>query len=273
MSLAVIIINMHSQLFCKEVRLVHSLTLHCDVGVPINHLDRSGNTPLHYAAKYGHLDLCRVLIESNGSPALRNSVGQSPYDVAESHVVRQYLLPLQLAIEREMNPTSVAAIPPPPIGGMGNFFPGAPAGIPIYSTAPPPPSTATNPAYPPPPVYQSNPPPVTPTVHSVGAPVVNSAQGQVYAPPPSTSPAGISAPLGRPNVFVNNSTNLPVPSTSGPHESSSPPVIQHSTSGNDLQNTSPQTVAAPPPQWTPSIPSAPSSGSQTASRRVIQPGI
>lgn len=62
--------------------------------------DQNGNTPLHYAAKYGHLDLCKHLIDSGSSVIAKNYQKQTPYDVAESHSVRQYLLPLQLQAER-----------------------------------------------------------------------------------------------------------------------------------------------------------------------------
>jgi hypothetical protein len=55
---------------------------------------------LHYAAKYGHVDLCKVLIDRGGSLGKRNKQNQNAYDVAENHVVRQYLLPLVFQAER-----------------------------------------------------------------------------------------------------------------------------------------------------------------------------
>lgn len=64
-------------------------------------MDRAGNTPLHYASKYGHLELCRYLIEVGASPGRKNNSHQTPYDAAaEHHTVRQYLLPLQFQAER-----------------------------------------------------------------------------------------------------------------------------------------------------------------------------
>lgn len=63
-------------------------------------LDNTGNSPLHYAAKYGHQDLCRLLVGKNAFPGKRNDKGETPYDVSESHTVRQYLLPLQFQSER-----------------------------------------------------------------------------------------------------------------------------------------------------------------------------
>jgi hypothetical protein len=69
-------------------------------GVPIDLQDDSGNTPLHYAAKYGHHDLCKVLVGKGAFAGKRNNVEQTPYDVSENHIVRQYLLPLQFQSER-----------------------------------------------------------------------------------------------------------------------------------------------------------------------------
>jgi hypothetical protein len=64
-------------------------------------VDQAGNTPLHYASKYGNIDICRFLIERGASPGRKNSRNETPYDVAgEHHVVRQYLLPLQFQAER-----------------------------------------------------------------------------------------------------------------------------------------------------------------------------
>lgn len=56
---------------------------------------------VHYCSKYGHLDLCRWLIGLGCSPASKNQNGESPYDVAENHLIRQYLLPLQFQAERD----------------------------------------------------------------------------------------------------------------------------------------------------------------------------
>ena len=76
-------------------------------GVHVEQPDRNGSTPLHYASKYGHLELCKHLVERGAYPARRNNFNQTPYDLAESHTVRQYLLPLQLSAERgEDNPST-----------------------------------------------------------------------------------------------------------------------------------------------------------------------
>jgi hypothetical protein len=69
-------------------------------GTPVCVFDKHGNSPLHYAAKYGHLELCKYLVEQGAAAHIKNKAKQSPYDVAESHLVRQYLLPLLLQAER-----------------------------------------------------------------------------------------------------------------------------------------------------------------------------
>jgi hypothetical protein len=73
----------------------------CFAGVPVESVDNHGNTPLHYACKYGHLDICKYLIELRASPCRKNNSGETPYDVAgDHHTVRQYMLPLQFQAER-----------------------------------------------------------------------------------------------------------------------------------------------------------------------------
>ena len=71
------------------------------LGVAVDLIDQQGNTPLHYAAKYGHLDLCRTLIERGAFAGKKNDQGQTAYDTAGSHTVRQYLLPLHFQSERK----------------------------------------------------------------------------------------------------------------------------------------------------------------------------
>lgn len=76
-------------------------------GVDINLLDKNRNTPLHYASKFGNIDVCRYLVALNCLTGSRNTSGQSPYEVAESHLVRQYLLPLQFQ-EEARHPDAIA---------------------------------------------------------------------------------------------------------------------------------------------------------------------
>jgi hypothetical protein len=75
------------------LQLIFSRGVHCEQP------DKNGSTPLHYASKYGHLELCKHLVERGALPAKKNTLNQTPYDLAESHVIRQYLLPLQFNAE------------------------------------------------------------------------------------------------------------------------------------------------------------------------------
>ena len=59
--------------------------------------DLLGNTPLHYAAKYGHPDLCKVLIDRGSFAGVKNNQGQTAYDVCSGPSVGQYLQPQHFA--------------------------------------------------------------------------------------------------------------------------------------------------------------------------------
>lgn len=81
-------------------------------GVSVEFLDKSGNTPLHYASKGGYLDLVKYLVDAGASVLRKNNQNQRAYDVAESHVIRQFLLPLQFKAEaEEQNNTARGAGP------------------------------------------------------------------------------------------------------------------------------------------------------------------
>ncbi len=43
---------------------------HWLIGVSVNFPDLQGNTPLHYAAKYGNFELCKVLEERGASAGI-----------------------------------------------------------------------------------------------------------------------------------------------------------------------------------------------------------
>lgn len=60
--------------------------------------DKAGNTPLHYAAKGGHTDVVKMLVGQGAAVERRNASKLTAYDVASDHVIRQYLLPLQLKV-------------------------------------------------------------------------------------------------------------------------------------------------------------------------------
>lgn len=76
-------------------------------GISMESLDANGNSPLHYAARAGSIDICKLLIENGCNPARRNSHQQTPYDYSQNHVVRQYLLPIQLKAEAGSQPAQM----------------------------------------------------------------------------------------------------------------------------------------------------------------------
>lgn len=54
-------------------------------GVPVNAQDGDGNTPLHIAAAYGHIDIVKILLNYPGSTILLNKEGRQPIDVAKHY--------------------------------------------------------------------------------------------------------------------------------------------------------------------------------------------
>lgn len=118
-------------------------------GANINVVDYSGNTALHYACLSDNkaiVETVRLLVTQFGASVVaKNSLGQTPYDLATLNGVRQYLLPLQLQQETRDAldnggvglPPGIdlggmriqnSALPPPPMGGMG--MPGPPPSTP-----------------------------------------------------------------------------------------------------------------------------------------------
>ncbi|CAB9528209.1 Ankyrin Repeat [Seminavis robusta] len=75
-------------------------------GVDLTYMDSAGNTPLHYAClstdTLRTLPTVKLLVtELGASVVAKNSLGQTPYDVATVNSVRQFLLPLQLQQETQ----------------------------------------------------------------------------------------------------------------------------------------------------------------------------
>jgi len=62
----------------------------------INVVDSQGDTPLHDAARNGHLLVVRLLVE-NGATFLRNNDQKGPAQVASVEAVQEYLWLPQLA--------------------------------------------------------------------------------------------------------------------------------------------------------------------------------
>ena len=76
-------------------------------GISVDFSDQNGNSPLHYGAKYGNLEICKILIKAGASITKKNKSQHSAYDVAEGYdTVRQYLLPLLFQAERNNEDSS-----------------------------------------------------------------------------------------------------------------------------------------------------------------------
>ena len=232
-------------------------------GTNIHLPDQSGNTPLHYAAKYGHLDLCKYLIEKGCQVAYKNKQQQSAYDVAESHLVRQYLLPLFLQADRQDG----APIPPPPMGmGMGmqqSHVQMQPAYNPAAVNPPMPVSQPQQSMYPPFPNFSSNQqlPTLSTSQPTATNPNINVPPMQIYTPAPYYSAPQQSKPAatgGATNriiqpgslqflfhfLFIN--LLIFVSFTDGFHSSASDPVLQQKY-GHIIERPS----IAPPPTGPP----------------------
>lgn len=102
-------------------------------GVDLTFIDSSGNTPLHYACMSTNqtraLGVVKMLVqEFKASPTAKNSMGQTPYDLALLDSVRQFLLPIQLQAETQhaIDNGGVGLPPGIDMGGMRIKNPAAP---------------------------------------------------------------------------------------------------------------------------------------------------
>lgn len=210
------------------------------LGASVHLLDSQGSTPLHHAAKNGHLDLCRVLIE-NGAPAhLTNKQNQTAYDIAENHLVRQYLLPLVLQSEK------AAGIVPPPVPGMS--FGGMDYGSSYTSQPPPPPQQHS--------YLQQQSMPVGPP--SMPAPMMQGSSYAPYAPPAPPSypndapvtPMTMHTTINTHSSMANsNSNGLSGIQPDGFHSSMSDPMLQ-AKYGHNIERVN---IAPPPMAGGPSM--------------------
>lgn len=61
-------------------------------GAHVNSVDCENCTPLHAAVMQRHPDVVRFLLENGADPAMKNSEGETPYDLAKSGTIRKMLL-------------------------------------------------------------------------------------------------------------------------------------------------------------------------------------
>mmetsp|Transcript_20316 Transcript_20316/g.30029 ORF Transcript_20316/g.30029 Transcript_20316/m.30029 type:complete len:477 (-) Transcript_20316:122-1552(-) len=112
-----------------------------ELGADLNAKDNNGNTAMHFAAKGGKIETVRILVDMGLSSFSRNSSKQSPYDLATNHVVRQYLLPLQLKGEASshdalqqntaFNSNHSNPIQPPPNAALEALMQASQPGLPL----------------------------------------------------------------------------------------------------------------------------------------------
>lgn len=161
-------------------------------GVSIDLPDNQGNTPLHFAAKYGHVELCKVLLERGSSLSRKNKQNQNAYDISENHIVRQYLLPLVFQAERSQPPEQMQQQQPTFQSSVTS------ANVTEYAAAPAPPPSSSLPMPSMMNPFQSRQGlPTAATSTNSGAPFNSTAQ---LGPPPQVPFAaqGIVPPVYRP---------------------------------------------------------------------------
>ena len=54
-----------------------------------NVIDEFGNTPLHYALHYGHVDVVKLLLESGANLHCHNHKGKTPLDLLETALAKK----------------------------------------------------------------------------------------------------------------------------------------------------------------------------------------
>lgn len=213
-------------------------------GVSVELADTGGNTPLHYASKYGHLELCKLLVSRGCSAAAKNLGNQSPYDITENHVIRQYLLPLQFQSERQsgMNDTVYGASSDSAYNSYGQI----PINVPV-----------SNPNSYPPPMQQHQ---------SQQIPYSSQPPSAVQVQPP---PMAVLSPN---RTIINVNQPLPIPNNSLPHTFPVP------ISNSSLPMSQPPAAVSPAviqPATTAVGSSSSSTGGSTGTTpgRTFQPGM
>ncbi|KAJ8598295.1 hypothetical protein CTAYLR_006003 [Chrysophaeum taylorii] len=240
-----------------------------DLGVDVDMLDRRAReTPLHHGARAGHLRICQILVAEGASPVARNTRHETPYDVARDLSLRQWILPLQMQAEAEVE-SKIPAVGPPPLApswgdkSNNNTTPRVPGDNLI-----PPPLDAQRPP-------TSAPPVSTPPPSNVGDSALRSPLGLANAPHLSPPQGGAIPPpqqvaLGPPPRFPRARVpgQYSMASTrrdalgryaDGFHSSSSDPVLaaKYGNTNANYANLPPPPTTLPPPPPPPSISSMP----------------
>ena len=78
----------------KELLLISGVDIDCPSGNRSRSEDKMRNTPLHWAARGGHLEVAELLIEAGADPEVKNLAGNTACDMVEDTQGFQELLPV-----------------------------------------------------------------------------------------------------------------------------------------------------------------------------------
>ncbi|GAM26601.1 hypothetical protein SAMD00019534_097760 [Acytostelium subglobosum LB1] len=62
----------------------------------VNYKDRTGYTPLHMAAMFGHKNICQILLENGADKTIPSIDGETAADVAKGITIGNYIKDFKL---------------------------------------------------------------------------------------------------------------------------------------------------------------------------------
>ncbi|EKX41497.1 hypothetical protein GUITHDRAFT_95990, partial [Guillardia theta CCMP2712] len=74
-------------------------------GISINAVDNNMCTPLHVAARYNHVEVCRFLMSQGADPDMRDAAGRTPAQVTKSPETKAFFA------EAAANPSVYMRVP------------------------------------------------------------------------------------------------------------------------------------------------------------------
>lgn len=89
---------------CVKALIYYSENSMCKIDMDA--VNRSGNTPLHLAARWGYLGIVQVLLQFEAMVNVKNKRKQKPLDIAHSIFVKRMLIDAE-AEQRHVMPNNV----------------------------------------------------------------------------------------------------------------------------------------------------------------------